>query len=357
MINSGKLPNLSKLMDSGTYGNLRSLDVLMLPVIWTSIATGKVPDKHGIHGFIEKMANGYEHIPVTSDMRRVKAIWNILSDFEKKVGIISWWVTRPPEQVNGFMISDGFHMHRFTYPEDIYKEYENKLEPPESWFNKESGFYTSYKYDPDFKKKYELDSPDYFYQTIMQYLHDYTLKDYYSMTAFETLYPKVKPDLLAIYFPTVDVVSHFAWKYMEPKSVNENFDVTPKERELFGQIIPKAYEKADQYIGEIVKMLPPDTIVMVVSDHGFEARTASTYFHWMNMNKLLQELHLVTYLPNHDFDWSKTTVYELEDLTRQERVLFLNMKGREPMGIVDPKDYEKDTPIHPVLITGAKNSQ
>ena len=232
-------------------------------------------------------------------------------------------------------------MHRFTYPEDIYKEYENKLEPPESWFNKESGFYTSYKYDPDFKKKYELDSPDYFYQTIMQYLHDYTLKDYYSMTAFETLYPKVKPDLLAIYFPTVDVVSHFAWKHMEPKSVNENFDVTPKERELFGQIIPKAYEKADQYIGEIVKMLPPDTIVMVVSDHGFEARTASTYFHWMNMNKLLQELHLVTYLPNHDFDWSKTTVYELEDLTRQERVLFLNMKGREPMGIVDPKDYEK----------------
>ena len=68
----------------------------MSPVIWTSIATGKVPDKHGIHGFIEKMANGYEHIPVTSDMRRVKAIWNILSDFEKKVGIISWWVTRPP---------------------------------------------------------------------------------------------------------------------------------------------------------------------------------------------------------------------------------------------------------------------
>lgn len=341
MINSGKLPNLSKLMDNGTYGNLRSLDILMSPVIWTSIATGKEPDKHGIHGFIEKMANGYEHIPVTSDMRRVKAIWNILSEFEKKVGIISWWVTRPPEQVNGFMISDGFHMHRFTYPDDIYKEYENKLEPPESWFNKQSGFYTSYKYDPDFKKKFELDSPDYFYQTIMQYLHDYALKDYYSMTAFETLYPKEKPDFLGIYFPSVDVVSHFAWKYMEPKSVNENFDVTPKERQLFGQIIPKAYEKVDQYIGEIVKMLPPDTIVMVVSDHGFEARTLSTYFHWMNMNKLLQELHLLSYLPNHDFDWSKTTVYELEDLTRQERVLFLNMKGREPMGIVDPKDYEK----------------
>jgi predicted AlkP superfamily phosphohydrolase/phosphomutase len=341
MINSGKLPNISKLMENGTYGNLSSLPISLSPVIWTSIATGKVPDKHGIHGFIEKTPDGYEQIPVTSDMRRVNAIWNILSEFEKKVGIISWWVTRPPEKVNGFMVSDGFQMHRFTYPENLYKEYESKFEPSDSWFAKQIGFYTSYKYDPNYKKKYELDSPDYFYQTIMQYLHDFALKDYYSMVAFQTLYSKEKPDFFGIYFPSVDVMSHFAWKFMEPKSVNENFDVTPKEQQLFGQIIPRTYEKVDQYIGEIVKMLPPDTIIMVVSDHGFEAGRPGLFYHWINLNKLLQEMHLLEYTPDHEFDWSKTTVYELEDLTRQDRVLYLNMKGREPMGIVEPKDYEK----------------
>ena len=241
MINSGKLPNLGKLMDNGTYGNLRSLDVSMSPVIWTSIATGKNPEQHGIEGFIVKLPNGYERIPVTSEMRKVKAIWNILSEFEKKVGVISWWVTRPPEKVNGFMVSDGFRMHRFTYPDDLFKQYESKLEPSDKWFASQSGFYTPVKFDPDYKKKFELDSPGYFHQYIMQFLHDFALKDYYSMTAAKALYAKEKPYFFGIYFPSVDALSHFAWKYMEPKSINEDFDVTLQEQKDFGQLIPKVY--------------------------------------------------------------------------------------------------------------------
>ena len=97
LVNEGKMPNMAKLMNQGVYGNLKSMEPSISPVIWTTIATGKEPAQHGIEGFIVKMPDGYERVPITSDMRKVKAIWNILSDYEKKVGVISWWVTRPQE--------------------------------------------------------------------------------------------------------------------------------------------------------------------------------------------------------------------------------------------------------------------
>ena len=72
LMSEGKLPNFAKLRQEGAYGRLRSSPPLLSPVIWTTVATGKTPDQHGIGHFIAVSPTG-ENLPVTSRMRKVKA--------------------------------------------------------------------------------------------------------------------------------------------------------------------------------------------------------------------------------------------------------------------------------------------
>jgi hypothetical protein len=65
------------------------------PILWTSIATGKRADKHGILGFAELDGTTGKIRPVTSTSRKCKAIWNILSDNGLKAGVVNWSASRP----------------------------------------------------------------------------------------------------------------------------------------------------------------------------------------------------------------------------------------------------------------------
>jgi hypothetical protein len=109
LVDEGRLPTFERLISEGAWGELRSLDILESPVIWTSIATGKVPEKHGITGFAKRLAEGAEPVPMTSNVRRVEAVWDILGDTGKSVGIVCWLATWPAEPVNGYLVTDYFN--------------------------------------------------------------------------------------------------------------------------------------------------------------------------------------------------------------------------------------------------------
>src|SRR5262245_19681610 len=75
---AGQMPNLSRLVDHGVIANLATLRPCLSPILWTSIATGKTADKHGIAGFVEPIPGGAGLRVVSSTSRTTKAIWNIL---------------------------------------------------------------------------------------------------------------------------------------------------------------------------------------------------------------------------------------------------------------------------------------
>ena len=91
LLSEGKLPAFAKLRRDGAYGRLLSSKPLLSPVVWTTIATGKTPDQHGIGHFVAIDEKTGEPLPVTSEMRRVKAVWDILSDAKRKVAVVGWW--------------------------------------------------------------------------------------------------------------------------------------------------------------------------------------------------------------------------------------------------------------------------
>lgn len=105
LIDKGELPNIKQLMDKGCWGVMKSPGPLLSEVIWTTIATGKTFQKHGIIDRLMEDPDSGVDVPPSSNLRKTKAIWNILSEKNKKVGVVNYMVTWPVERINGTMIS------------------------------------------------------------------------------------------------------------------------------------------------------------------------------------------------------------------------------------------------------------
>jgi predicted AlkP superfamily phosphohydrolase/phosphomutase len=99
LMSEGKMPNFAKLRRDGAYAPLLSAEPLLSPVVWTTIATGKSPDQHRIGHFVAVNEKG-DQLPVTSAMRKVKALWNILSDAGRRVAVLGWWATWPSATIS-----------------------------------------------------------------------------------------------------------------------------------------------------------------------------------------------------------------------------------------------------------------
>jgi len=73
LMDAGKMPNVRRLVENGALGQIATLDPPLSPMLWTSIATGKRPFKHGILGFSEPTPDGRDVQPVTNLSRTSKA--------------------------------------------------------------------------------------------------------------------------------------------------------------------------------------------------------------------------------------------------------------------------------------------
>ena len=105
----GRLPHLRSIADRGVATPIETFHNES-PVIWTSIATGVYPDVHGITGFRVRTEHGDR--PVTSTVRRVPAIWNMVSAAGLRVAVLGWWATWPASHPNGRLVSDKFYFWR-----------------------------------------------------------------------------------------------------------------------------------------------------------------------------------------------------------------------------------------------------
>ena len=102
------MPTLDGMISEGVMGNIATLQPILSPMLWNSIATGKRPHKHGIHGFMEPDPHSGGIRPVSSTSRKVKALWNILTQRGYKTHVLGWFAGHPAEPINGVSVSDLF---------------------------------------------------------------------------------------------------------------------------------------------------------------------------------------------------------------------------------------------------------
>lgn len=276
LMQRGGLPNFSRIVAEGTSGDLRSMEPSASPSLWTTVATGVSPDRHGIHGFVVQEPSGGVR-PVTSSMRRVPAFWNILPQYERRAGVVGWLVTWPAEPVDGFVVSaylpylynwstgrplkgtivDGIPEQ--TYPPRLIDELAPlKVAPADLDPELMARFY-----DPE--RAATLGAEE--LECIEGFRWSVACDETYRRIGL-ALFDREPVDLFAVYFGGADVASHRFWKFANPEAMA--YGVGEAEAAVLGGVIDAYYVHLDEIVGEYLRRLGENDTLVVLSDHGFK---------------------------------------------------------------------------------------
>jgi hypothetical protein len=290
LVQQGRTPVLRSLMEQGAFGQLESVVPTLSPAIWTTIATGKTIDKHGITGFwFPDPENPSIQRHYTSAERRTKAFWNILSDHGRRVHTVGWFVTYPVEAINGVMVSQTNTMPREGAARrgeaiakgGLIEGAEGQVFPPERTAEIMDALRESDEALPTLTRRVfgEFRHPlDPLGENLWQHSHwAFRADATYARIAKQLAAEEPPFDLLAVYFGGPDVVGHRFWRYMEPGRFTHK--PSAEEIENFGRVIPDYYVYMDGVIGELLRATPPPVTVIVVADHGMEPTNTDRQFH------------------------------------------------------------------------------
>lgn len=272
LLSEGKLPNFARLRREGAYGRLKTFKPTLSPILWTTIATGKSPDQHGIGHFVARdRATGRDQ-PVTSDMRRTKALWNLFSDAGQRVGLLGWWATHPPEKVNGFVASDRLAWHFLfaqgfeeageagsTWPPGLEARLRPKMTRPDQIGLPDLAPYVNVA-AADLARPFDLEDDLQHFRWVLA-----TLRSYRDLGL--ELWNSERPDLMLIYFEGTDSTAHLFGHLFRAQGLAGEL---AEQQRRYGHAVESVYENADRIVGDFLATLDSRTTLVVLSDHGFE---------------------------------------------------------------------------------------
>ena len=285
MIEAGELPTLARMEREGAgMRELGTLKSTSSPLVWTSAATGQPPKKHGIEDYVEVLPDGSK-VPITSNSRKVKAIWNVATEHNLSVGVIGWWASWPAETVNGYVVSDhanpataGWMMQGDKYwtasPEALaargHDVYPGDLDLSAHWIAPDA-FPKA-----DFLARSKVSEPQ-LEQVMLAPWNERTpyswLKTFYAVDKpyvdiARRLTSERPTDLQMLYVRGPDPLQHYAWDLVEPDA----FARKPEHLDRDLGIVQGVYRYVDTFLAELLADQPEgvDTTIIVLSDHGAE---------------------------------------------------------------------------------------
>lgn len=266
LIEQGRMPHIQALIERGVMGGLATLHPVLSPMLWTTIATGKRPYKHGILGFAEPTSDGAGVQPVSQFGRKTKALWNIFNQQGMKSNVIGWWPSHPVEAINGVMVSN---------------HYQSAIGPPDQPWPLAPGMVcparlqetlAEIRINPNellpeqvlafVPKAAEIDQDkDRRLASVMKILAECSSVHSAAMWALEN-----EPwDFMGVYYDAVDHFCHGFMKYRPPRRPH----IPERDFELYGGVVDMGYRFHDMMLGAMLEKAPQDTTVIICSDHGF----------------------------------------------------------------------------------------
>ncbi|MFN2292617.1 MAG: alkaline phosphatase family protein [Anaerolineae bacterium] len=311
------LPNLSQLMDAGSYGQLTSTIPAITVPAWASMLSSKDPGQLGVYGFRNRADYTYENMNIASSrVIKVDRVWDILSRAGRQVAVAGVPQTYPVTPVNGCLVSSFLTpstRSQYTHPPELKQEIAEVVQG-------------EYMFDvPQFRTEDK----------------DFLLDQIYAMAdqqheVIKHLMASKPWDFFMHVDMGVDRIHHGFWKFFDARH--------PKHEpgNPYEHAIRDYYMHIDGQIGERLDMLDDDTAVLVVSDHGGQPMMGGICFNeWLKQEGYLvldYQPEGIVPLEKCEVDWSRTIAWGSGGYYAR---LFLNVKGREPEGIVEPADYER----------------
>jgi predicted AlkP superfamily phosphohydrolase/phosphomutase len=375
-IASGRLPTLRRFVEEGVKGELASVVPPVTAPAWASFLTGKNPGKHGVFYFVDRGREPGRASFVDSRSRAGKALWQLLGEAGKKVLVLNVPTTYPPEEVNGFLISDFLTppgSRDFTYPASLADELEARF-----------GRYPLHIKALPFSPGLSVSNAR---RLLRELQHEAEVK----FDAARYLLEKSRADFCILHILGTDRVQHELWGLFDPDGRGKYEGLARHCAES----VVEYFAQIDRQIGRLSEAMGPDATTFVISDHGFGAiRKAIDLNVWLLENGYMQartglssrlkaalwrsgmtkemftRLALRTFfrygaglaarIPDasifksmlflagrgdrgrllfsfDDVDWSRTRAYAPVGMG----TIHINLRGREPQGSVNPgEDYQ-----------------
>lgn len=343
LLKAGYMPNLSELIKTGTRGVLYSTKPPITPAAWTTFMTGKGPGRHGVVDFERyNVHTGQLSFNSTFEIRE-KTIWDILSERQFKVGSIHLPMTYPPPPINGFVVS-GFETPsveaEFTHPPELKQQILEEM--------------PAYSYTTNWKRKIFGGK-----QLLKENLEYISRSFDQAVELTELCSRRHSWDVMMVLLKLVDNLQHKCWAYLDPRTA----DRWPEEAEMSRNCL----KRLDKALGELIRIAKErDATILVMSDHGHGSLDGKA-----QPNLLLNRWGYLTFRPIHErvrtrlehiwyrmtkkkgprfaqgsigverdlaIDWSQSQACVIH--AGIYGFLYLNVKGRQPQGIVETEQFE-----------------
>jgi predicted AlkP superfamily phosphohydrolase/phosphomutase len=309
-----ELPNIKKMLDNGLYARMESSHPPITIPAWMVMATSKNAGKLGVYGFRHRKPGTYNDIWLAnSHSIKEKTVWDILGKHNKKAIVVGVPPAYPPKPINGSSISCFMTPSadkNYTYPKELKQEIQRLI--GEYLFD--AVFRTEEK-DKLLKQLYKMTQQHF---TVLRYLAKNKPWHFFMFVEIGT-----------------DRVHHAFWKFFD----KEHHLYKPNNK--YENTILDYYKLIDTEIGKLLKLADENTIVITVSDHGAKRmKGAFCVNQWLiekGYLKLKETPPSGTSLTNTKVDWTKTQAWGWGGYHAR---MFFNIKGREPQGTIEPKNYE-----------------
>lgn len=274
LLDAGHLPGVQQIVEGGTCGNLATLEPQLSPMLWTSIATGKMADHHGVHGFTEVDPVSRLVVPVSAATRRCKTIWEILGERGRRSHVVGWFATQGERDLNGKMVSNMFAHLQGVSPEQAPADWPPPVPGtywPESLGSELSELRVSpWEITGDIIRAFVPNAPQVDQKTDRR-LQELAgkLAEAYSVQSAATYLMETDPDwdFMAVYFRAIDEISHGFMPYHPPKMEG----IPEADFEMYREVVNNTYRAHDMMLQRLIHLAGPDTAILLVSDHGFHS--------------------------------------------------------------------------------------
>jgi len=309
------LPNLRRLMEGGVYGELESTIPPITVPAWMSMMTSKNPGRLGFYGFRNRADYSYDRMRIASSKAVVEdTVWDILSREGGRVVLVGVPQTYPVKPINGHIITSFLTpstKSQYTYPAELREEVEALV--------------GEYKLDVENFRTEDKDD-------LLRQIYEMTEKRF---KVVRHLLREKEWDFFMLVEMGVDRIHHGFWKFFDPGHWKY------EAGSPYQDAIKDYYQYLDREIGQILGALDEDTAVLVVSDHGAKHMEGGICINeWLKQEGYLtlrEEPQGIVPLEKVEIDWDRTVAWGAGGYYGR---LFLNVRGREPRGIIPAAEYE-----------------
>ena len=261
LASDGQLPNISALTSGGASASLQTIQPTVSPMVWTTIATGLTPDRHGVIDFTDRQ----QHTPIDAYSRRAPAIWDIADAFGRPAVVADWWTAWPPSPHSASIIYDApvELLQKAVFPPAVAQRADSLAVPPETIQYAQARRFLNVS---EAEWATALENPE----DPISVFRDVLAKTWSDHRVAINLYNDERlhghdPQLIMVSYEGTDAVNHLFGPFHPPMRDGVSADGYRK----FWPAVSNYYSEVDRLIGEWMGVLPRDTTVMIVSGYGF----------------------------------------------------------------------------------------